>query len=168
MATQRDPIPDPVHPQLTQETAPKNQAAGMSWWSAAWIASTLYASVALGSVIGGVLRYLASVLVSDHLGPDFPWGTLFVNVTGSFVIGFYAAVTGPDGRLRAGLRQRHFVMAGICGGYTTFSVFSLETFRLVQAGDLGMAGVNIGVSVVAWLAAVWVGHGLATRMNRLP
>jgi fluoride exporter len=127
----------------------------------------VYALVALGSMIGGVLRAIASLVIHAHTDPGFPWGTLFVNVTGSFAIGFYATLTGPEGRLLAGSRQRQFVMTGICGGYTTFSVFSLETFRLLQAGDLSSAGLNVGVSVVGWLAAVWLGHMLATGLNRL-
>ena len=94
----------------------------------------LYLAVALGSAIGGSLRWLASELIHAWSGAGFPWGTLFVNVTGSLAIGFYAALAGPDGRLLAGARQRQFVMTGICGGYTTFSVFSLETLRLAQAG----------------------------------
>jgi CrcB protein len=130
-------------------------------------AAALYAAVALGSMIGGVLRALASMLIDDRLGSGLPWGTLFVNVTGSFAIGFYAAMSGPDGRLLASPRRRHFVMTGICGGYTTFSLFSLETLRFLQAGDLPRAGLNIGLSIVAWLAAVWLGHALATRLNRL-
>jgi CrcB protein len=100
-------------------------------------------------------------------GPAFPWGTLFVNVTGSLAIGFYAALAGPDGRLFAGTRQRQFVMTGICGGYTTFSVFSLETLRLAQSGNLSAAGLNIALSIFGSLAAVWLGHGLGTRLNRL-
>lgn len=127
----------------------------------------LYGAVALGSAIGGLLRALASVAILAHLGPGFPWGTLFVNVTGSFAIGFYATLAEPDGRLRAGARQRHFVMTGLCGGYTTFSVFSLETLRLWQAGEPSFAALHIGVSVVGWLAAVWLGHALASRLNRL-
>jgi fluoride exporter len=126
-----------------------------------------YISVALGSVVGGVARYLVSVLFISQLGNGFPWSTLFVNVTGSFIIGFYAALTGPDGRLLASPRQRQFVMVGICGGYTTFSAFSLETLRLVQSGDMQGAILNLGVSVVGWLSAVWIGHALATRLNRL-
>ena len=58
-------------------------------------------------------------------------------------------------------------MTGICGGFTTFSAFSLETFVLLQRGNWPMAGLNIGVSVAAWLASVWLGHMLATRLNRL-
>lgn len=129
--------------------------------------TALYATVALGTVIGGVLRALASMAIHAHVGPGFPWATLFVNVTGSFVIGFYATLTGPEGRLFAGPKQRHLVMTGICGGYTTFSVFSLETFRLLHHGNLPAAGINVGTSVVGWLVAVWLGHIVATGLNRL-
>ena len=130
-------------------------------------AVVLYGLVALGAVIGGVLRALASSGAVALFGTGFPWGTLFVNVAGSFLIGFYADLTGPDGRVFAGTRQRQFVMTGVCGGFTTFSVFSLETIRLIQSGNMAYAAVNIGVSVVAWLVAVWLGHLLATRLNRL-
>ena len=130
-------------------------------------AVVLYGLVALGAVIGGVLRALASSGAVALFGTGFPWGTLFVNVAGSFLIGFYADLTGPDGRVLAGTRQRQFVMTGVCGGFTTFSVFSLETIRLIQSGNMAYAAVNIGVSVVAWLVAVWLGHLLATRLNRL-
>ena len=129
--------------------------------------AALYAAVAAGSMIGGVLRALASLALADRLESGFPWATLFVNVTGSFAIGVYAALSGPDGRLSVGPRQRHFVMTGICGGYTTFSAFSLETLRLLQAGHLSAAGLNICASVAGSLAAVWLGHALAVRCNRL-
>jgi len=125
----------------------------------------LYACVAVGSVIGGLARYLVSLLIPAVSG--FPLATLFVNVTGSFIIGFYGTLTGPDGRLFAGTRQRQFVMTGFCGGYTTFSAFSLETFRLLHAGMTMTAFSNIAVSVVTWLLAVWVGQVLASRLNRL-
>jgi CrcB protein len=148
------------------ETAVAPRAAG-SRWPAVRNSAALYAAVALGSVIGAVLRALASVALLQQFGPDFPWGTLFVNVTGSFVIGFYAAWTGPDGRMIVGPRQRQFVMTGICGGYTTFSAFSLETFQFLQAGHLPAAGLNVVLSVVMSLVAVWLGHLLATRLNRL-
>ena len=146
---------------------PPTSAADTSRRVAARSAALLYAVVAAGSVIGGVLRALASLTLDAPGGPALHLGTLFVNVTGSFVIGFYAALTGPEGRLLAGPRQRQFVMTGICGGYTTFSAFSLETLRLVQAGNLSAAGLSIGVSIVTWLAAAWLGHALAARLNRL-
>ena len=132
-----------------------------------WETTGSYISVALGSVVGGVARYLISVLFMSQLGDGFPWSTLFVNVVGSFIIGFYAALSGPDGRLFATPRQRQFVMVGFCGGFTTFSAFSLETLRLVHSGNVRAAFLNLAVSITGWLVAVWVGHALATRLNRL-
>ena len=125
----------------------------------------MYAHVAAGSVLGGLARYLASLLILPFFG--FPLATLFVNVTGSFIIGFYGTLTAPDGRLFATAEQRQFVMTGFCGGYTTFSSFSLETVRLLRAGMTGTALLNIAVSVVTWLLAVWLGYVLASRLNRL-
>jgi CrcB protein len=125
----------------------------------------LYGCIATGSILGGVARYLASLVIQSS--PEFPWATLFVNVTGSFIIGFYSTLSGPDGRLFASARQRQFVMTGFCGGYTTFSTFSLETFRLLQGGMTRIAFTNIAVSIVTWLLAVWLGHALASRLNRL-
>jgi fluoride exporter len=132
-----------------------------------WETIGSYISVALGSVVGGVARYLASVLFVSQLGDGFPWSTLFVNVAGSFIIGFYAALTGPDGRLFATQRQRQFVMVGFCGGFTTFSAFSLETMRLVHSGNIRAAFINLVISIIGWLVSVWMGHALATRLNRL-
>jgi fluoride exporter len=130
-----------------------------------WTHAILYGYIATGSVIGGVARYLASLIIQS--GPGFPWATLFVNVTGSFIIGFYSTLSGPDGRLFASARQRQFVMTGFCGGYTTFSTFSLETFRLLESGMTRTAFLNIAASVVTWLVAVWLGYALASRLNRL-
>lgn len=124
-------------------------------------AVTLYAAVAAGSAIGGVLRYLVSLLAGSGLGGGLPWGTLFVNVTGSFVIGFYAARV--VGRGKAGSRLHPFVTTGICGGYTTFSAFSLETLHLARAGRLDLAALYVGLSIAAWLAAVWLGEALGRR-----
>ena len=138
-----------------------------AWWQTLWDKTGSYISVALGSIVGAVARFLVSVLFVSQFGDGFPWGTLFVNVTGSFVIGFYAALTGPDGRLFVSVRQRLFVMVGICGGYTTFSSFSLETLRLVQSGNLQTAFVYLLVSTITWIASVWIGYALAARLNRL-
>jgi CrcB protein len=149
------------------ENRPLPGARRSTRWRKFWDTSGSYISVALGSIVGGVARYLVSVLFLSQFGSGFPWGTLFVNVTGSFIIGFYAALTGPDGRLFVSPRQRQFVMVGICGGYTTFSAFSLETLRLVQSGNVPSASLNLLISVVGWMIAVWLGHALAARLNRL-
>jgi fluoride exporter len=125
----------------------------------------LYACVGCGGMLGSLARYLASMLIPAAIG--FPWATLFVNITGSFIIGFYSTLSGPDGRLFASTRQRQFVMTGFCGGYTTFSAFSLETFGLLHGGMTRMASSYIAVSVASWLVAVWLGHMLASRLNRL-
>jgi fluoride exporter len=125
----------------------------------------LYACVAVGSVLGGVARWLVSLMILPVSG--FPLATLFVNVTGSFIIGFYGTLSGPDGRWFASTQQRQFVMTGFCGGYTTFSSFSLETVRLLRAGLTQTALLNTGVSVVTWLLAVWLGYVAASWLNRL-
>ncbi|HEU0220656.1 MAG TPA: CrcB family protein [Paracoccaceae bacterium] len=127
----------------------------------------LYLAVALGSSLGGVARAVASLAALAWLGPGFPWGTLAVNVLGSFVIGFYATLTGPGGRIMAGTHLRQFVMTGFCGGFTTFSIFSLETLGLAREGRPALAAFYVGVSVVTWLAAAWLGHMIAARINRL-
>jgi CrcB protein len=89
-----------------------------------------------------------------------------VNVSGSLVIGFFATLTGPDGRwlVPAWFRQQFF-MLGLCGGYTTFSSFSLQTLNLAEDGEWLYAGANVVLSVVSCLAAVWLGHLLAASFN---
>ena len=100
-------------------------------------------------------------------GTTFPWGTFIVNVTGSFVIGFYATLTGPDGRVFASGHSRQFFMTGICGGYTTFSSFSLQTLNLARDDEWLQAGGNAVGSLVACLVAVWLGHLAAAYLNQL-
>jgi len=118
-----------------------------------------YVSIALGSALGGAGRYWCSGLVARHFGETFPWGTLVVNILGSFVVGFADA-------LLAGTPVRHFVMAGLCGGYTTFSAFSLQTLNLARSGDWLRAGANVGTSVVTCLISVWLGHIAAVALNQ--
>jgi fluoride exporter len=127
-----------------------------------------YVWIAIGSAIGGTGRYWLSGAAASLWGETFPWGTLIVNVLGSFVIGFIATVSGPDGRLFASSVARQFLMTGICGGFTTFSSFSLQTLNLVRDGEWMYAGLNIGGSVVLCLIAVWAGHAFAASFNALP
>jgi CrcB protein len=126
-----------------------------------------YFWVAVGGALGTTGRYWLSGLVARTIGETFPWGTLIINVSGSFVIGFFAALTGPDGRLFVGSTTRQFVMIGICGGYTTFSSFSLQTLNLMNDGEWFRAGGNVGLSVVLCLVAVWVGFVLAATINTM-
>jgi fluoride exporter len=126
-----------------------------------------YFWIGLGSALGGVARYACSSLIAHWLGESFPWGTLLVNVLGSFVIGFFATVTGPEGRFLATSGTRLFVMVGICGGYTTFSSFSLQTFALIREGDLGRAGANVLASVVFCMLSVWLGAACAGYLNQM-
>lgn len=129
--------------------------------------SRTYVGVALGGALGSVARYLTSIGTLFLLGQGFPWGTLTVNVVGSLLIGFYFTLTEPDGRLLVNPAWRQFVLAGFCGGYTTFSVFSLETLLLARSGAWGMAGLSVGASILLWLVAAWVGHAIGARANRL-
>lgn len=126
-----------------------------------------YLWIAVGSALGGVARYWCSGFVAGSIGETFPWGTLVVNVTGSFVIGFFATLTAPDGRLFVGGTARQFVMAGLCGGYTTFSSFSIQTLNLIRDGDMLRAGGNVLLSVTLCLLAVWLGHVAAAALNQM-
>jgi fluoride exporter len=127
----------------------------------------MYIFVALGGAIGTTGRYFLSGVAARLIGETFPWGTLIINVTGSFIIGFFAALTGPDGRLYVGSSGRQFFMTGICGGYTTFSSFSLQTLNLMNDGEWFRAGANIGLSVALCLIAVWAGALLAGTINAM-
>jgi CrcB protein len=126
-----------------------------------------YIWIAIGSAIGGVARYWCSGVAARLVGETFPWGTIAVNILGSFIIGFFATLTGPDGRVYVGSLGRQFVMIGICGGYTTFSSFSIQTLNLANDGEWFRAGANIVVSVVCCLVAVWIGHLAAASMNAM-
>ncbi|HVU24744.1 MAG TPA: fluoride efflux transporter CrcB [Opitutus sp.] len=127
----------------------------------------LYLLIALGGALGSVARFLVGGVVSNHFGETFPWGTLAVNVAGSFIIGFFATLTGPEGRVFAGGGTRLFFMTGVCGGFTTFSSFSLQTLNLVREGEWLRAGANTLGSVALCLVAVWLGHLSASYLNRM-
>jgi CrcB protein len=129
------------------------------------MASYLY--IAIGSALGGMGRYWCSGMAARLFGETFPWGTLIVNVVGSLIIGFFATLTGPDGRIFAGTAARQFVMLGLLGGYTTFSSFSLQTLNLAQDSEWLQAGGNVVASVVFCLLAVWLGHMLALSINAM-
>lgn len=124
-----------------------------------------YIWVGLGGAIGSVARFWASGVIARHFGETFPWGTLIVNVTGSFIIGLFATATGPDGRWLVAPSMRQFFMLGICGGYTTFSSFSLQTLNLARDGEYFRAGTNTVLSVILCLVGVWLGHALASSLN---
>jgi CrcB protein len=122
--------------------------------------------VALGGALGTLGRYWLSALLAGLFGELFPWGTLLINITGSFAIGFFATATDPDGTLLVKPEMRTFFMIGICGGYTTFSSFSLQTLRLAQDGQWLGAALNIVASNVGCLLAVWLGYVCAVGLRR--
>ncbi|HVU15583.1 MAG TPA: fluoride efflux transporter CrcB [Candidatus Didemnitutus sp.] len=124
-----------------------------------------YLLIAVGGAVGSVLRYCLASFIGDRIVSGFPWGTFVVNVTGSFIIGFFATFSGPEGRMAARPETRHFVMTGILGGYTTFSSFSLQTLNLAQDGDWVGAGAYAFGSLACCLVGVWLGHLLATQLD---
>ena len=122
--------------------------------------------VALGGALGSVARYALSGIAVRWLGAGFPYGTLFVNMTGSFTIGLLAALVAADGRPSLGADARAFLLVGVLGGFTTFSSFSLETLNLARSGALAPAMLNVAGSVVLCLAAVSFGFATAGWLNR--
>lgn len=118
--------------------------------------------IACGGAIGAVLRYGASLGVYSLLGRGFPYGTLFVNVTGSLLMGLLSILMLE--RLNVGPEWRAAVLVGVLGAFTTFSTFSMETLNLMEQGDMMRAMLNIVVSVVVCLAAVWLGVNLGRQL----
>ena len=110
--------------------------------------------VAIGAAIGGVARYLIGGWLASLLGADFPWGTVFVNVTGAFAIGVVLVLV-QGGALPAGARP--FVAVGILGGYTTFSTYSYETLELITDSNYGAAVINVFVQLVLGFIGVYLG-----------
>ena len=120
--------------------------------------------VALGGAVGTLGRYGIG-LIAAPISRGLPWGTILVNLTGSFIIGFFGTLTLAHGRFPVPESVRLCVMVGVCGGFTTFSSFSLQTLDLLRAGAMGRALANVVLSVALCLCAVAVGHGLASRLN---
>lgn len=120
--------------------------------------------VMLGGALGTLGRYAVSVLAAP-VSRTLPWGTILINVSGSFLIGFFGTLTLAHGRFPVSENLRLFVMIGFCGGYTTFSSFSLQTLDLLRAGFPLRAGVNVAVSVVTCVAFVALGHALGAGIN---
>ena len=120
----------------------------------------VYFFVALGSALGGVLQYALTRATLDWSN-TCPWGTVLINILGAFIIGFFGTLTLSSGRFAVSESTRLFVLVGVCGGFTTFSSFSLQTFDLIRSGAWGRALLNVVLSVVLCFLAVGAGHLLA-------
>jgi len=128
-----------------------------------------YLWVGIGGAAGSVLRFWLGGLISNtKIGAIFPLGTLVINITGSFLIGIFAAMTSPESRFDPRWRSLavQLLMVGLCGGYTTFSSFSLQTLNLARDGEWLYAGLNIALSVVLCLLGVWLGYALGATLNK--
>lgn len=126
-----------------------------------------YLWIALGGAIGSVSRFwLSNVIAATRFGGIFPLGTLVINITGSFFIGLFAAMNIPEGRLYLPPAPRQFLMMGVCGGFTTFSSFSLQTMNLANDGEWLYAGLNVILSVFVCLVAVWLGYFTAQAFTK--
>ena len=126
------------------------------------VAQTL--AVAAGGALGSVARFWVGLWLA-RFSASLPVGTMAINVVGSFAIGLFGTLTLAHGKFGVPEIARVFFMVGICGGFTTFSSFSLQTLDLLRAGAVGRALANIGLSVALCLAAVAAGHLLAAQLN---
>jgi fluoride exporter len=127
-----------------------------------------YIWVALGGALGSMTRYGVGIGAARAWGDAFPWGTLLINIAGSFVISFFGTLTSQAGPVPAAPELRIFIMVGFCGGFTTFSSFSLQTLELLQAGEAVRAGLYIVFSVILCLLGVFLGYWLASLFGLLP
>ena len=116
-------------------------------------------SVVVGSALGGVSRYFLSGVIARGVGESFPWGTLVVNVSGSFVIGLFGGLATDNASLMGSPDLWLLAVTGFCGGYTTVSSFSLQTLALARDGERGRATAYVALSVVLCLLAVAAGFG---------
>lgn len=122
-------------------------------------------SVILGSALGGMARYFISGFVARRVGETFPWGTLFINVSGAFLIGIFGALAEDDASIFASPNPWLFAVTGFLGCYTTVSSFSLQSLSLARGGERGRAAGYVGISVVLCLVAVAIGFILAGRLK---
>lgn len=126
-----------------------------------------YVVLGLGGALGTMLRFGLGTFVDQRTEGTFPWGTILVNISGCFIIGFINAITAPEARLLVPTLLRQFIMIGILGGYTTFSSFSLQTLNLAQQQEWPAAIGNVLISVVSCLLSVWLGATLANWLNQI-
>jgi len=124
-----------------------------------------YLWIGLGGAMGSMARHWMNGAVATLAGIGFPWGTLAINVLGSLIIGIAAAAMTHEGQLPNSDDARLFVMVGLCGGFTTFSAFSLQTLALLQGGQWLSAAANAVLSVTLCLGAVWLGYALGLAFN---
>ena len=120
--------------------------------------------VCMGGFLGTGARYGVNGWVAHRFGETFPWGTLTVNVAGSFAVGLLYFACGPDSPWIVSATTRQFLLAGILGGFTTFSSFSIQTLNLLKDGELAAVGVNVIGSVALGLLAAFAGDALARAM----
>jgi fluoride exporter len=114
-----------------------------------------YLIVALGGAVGSTLRFWAGAFLGGRLGTRFPYGTFVINVTASFLIGFIMTVLAERAHLSP--NWTYLLVVGFLGGYSTFSSFEWETFRVVQDGELLIGALNVILSVTVGFIAVWLG-----------
>jgi fluoride exporter len=129
-----------------------------------------YLFVALGGALGSMARYGCSLFIATKVDGSFPWGTVAVNVFGSFLIGAAMGAIEPGGRWQISTATRDFVnqffVIGVLGGYTTFSAFSLQTLNLLREQQWLQAGANVVLSVAVCLLAVWMGFTAAGALTK--
>ena len=118
-----------------------------------------YLWICLGAIVGASARYFVSGVVARALSSVFPYGTLLINVTGSFILGFFLVLSGE--RLLLDVRWRWLVAIGFCGSYTTFSSYAFESFALFEQGQWALVAVNVVGSNLLCLVSVLAGAALA-------
>jgi fluoride exporter len=118
--------------------------------------------VAIGGATGSVARYLTGIAMTRWLGPAFPWGTITVNIVGSFAIGLLAELVAR--KLSASVEMRLLLVVGFLGGFTTFSSFSLDALALFERGQTLSAFAYVSASVLLSLAAAFGGLALGRSL----